>query len=141
MAALGRAAPYSVARTIKIILMISVIILAPLAAIVWATPPITVSGSIATMGNETCTYCKAIIDHTFDPPQYVSVSVHWNDVSGGQASFEYQGPRDATWVPCGPDGRAGSCTFIAQGGVYYLGAASSPTQYPQLVDYTVTYYG
>ncbi len=114
----------------------------------WGAPAsgpstITLSGFATTPGN--CSGrvwgCSAVTSGEQPLPSDVNVSVHWIDVSNGQAGLGVWGPSSVRWSPCGNVGTAGECAFVSEGGNYSFGANSSPAQYGQQVNYTLAYPG
>ena len=72
-------------------------------------------------------------------PAQVREQIHWIDVTNGQAVLDFSGHSGYRWSPCGSMGTAGECAFLSAGGNYTFGANSSPAQYGQQVNYTLTY--
>ncbi len=110
----------------------------------WGTPAsgpstVTLSGYATTNGNCSDIYCPAVIFGEDLLPSGVNVSVHWIDVTNGQAVLDFSGHSGYRWSPCGSMGTAGECAFLSVGGNYTFGANSSPAQYGQQVNYTLTY--
>jgi hypothetical protein len=129
-------------RVIAVTVALSMVLLAAIGGIAWftaPTPPTVTRGYATSAGNCTGPYCPAIIVGEATLPSSVTVSVRWNDVTGGQALLSYWGPTSVRWTGCGTSGSTGDCSFVSEAGNYTFGATSSPNYYGQTVDYTITF--
>lgn len=109
----------------------------------WDWIPVSVSGTVTTIGVGCGNYgCDALIGlESFPAGQ--NVSVQWVDESGGAVDLRIYQPESVypTLLPCGGAGSSGTCWFISVVGNYTFQASNAVTEGRQVVNFTATYLG
>jgi len=80
------------------------------------------TGEVSALWCDGCSYNPgSIYMESRSLPDHSSVHLSWQGTSGDVVIFSLVGPgEDAGGGPCEETGISGSCSFVAQGGVYYF---------------------